>query len=311
MIGLILIILIVFSIVWLAAWLWFFRNPKTPGKNLSKAGIKALKRGDYRKAKELLLQIPGTDADIEVKCSLGIIHLKLNEYDEAQKCFEQVLKVSPKNFDALFNLAQIFTFQEKYDEALETYTKAVKENDKNIDCYLNIGNIYYLKSDYEKALEALEKAKEVSPDNVKVLFAIVKCKSEICDTENADEYQKLIDEYTKLAKMPNLPVDFNISLAKMYAKNGIVDKAFYYCKNAVEANDKDIEAYKLLGLIQLVKKELPEAKSSLSVALNFQSNNAEVHNLFSYLFCSHENGCRLRKCREKYYEFINKQSKKY
>lgn len=306
MIGLVFIILIVFSVVWISIWLWFFKSGKTSGKNFLKAALKAFKQEEYTKAKELFLQIPDSEIDLEAKYKLGLTHLKLNEYDEAKKCFEQVLKNSPKDFGALFNLAKVLHFQKKYDEALEAYSKALKEDDKNLDCYLNIGNIYYQKCEYDKALEVFEKAKEIFPDNVHVLFGVVKCKSELCDFENADESQKLIDEYIKLAKMPNLPADFNISLAKVYAKNGNADKAFEHCKNAVAVNGEDIEAYKLLGLIQLIKKEFLEAKNSLSIALSFQSNNIEVHNLFSYLFCSHESGYGLRKCREKYYELAKK-----
>lgn len=306
MIVLAFIILIIFCIAWLSFWLWFFPSGRALGKNLLKAALKAFKQEDYKKAKELFLQIPDSEIDAEAKYELGLTHLKLNEYDEAKKCFEQVLKNSPKNFGALFNLAKVLHFQKKYDEALEAYSKALKEDDKNLDCYLNIGNIYYQKSEYDKALEILEKAKSAFLGDIQVLFAIVKCKSELCDFENAEEYQKLIDEYIKLSKIPGLPKDFNISLAKVYAKSGNSDKAFEYCKSAVASNEEDVEAYKLLGLIQLIKKEFSEAKSSLSIALNLQSNNIEIHNLFSYLFCSHESGCGLRKCREKYYELAKK-----
>lgn len=307
--GFIFIILIAFSAVWFFVWLWFFKKEKPSYKKISKAGIKAFKKGNYKKAKELFLQIPNSDINPEVKCKLGVVHLKLDEYDEAKNCFEQVLKNSPNNFDALFNLARTLQFQKKFDEAIEVYIRAQKENEKNIDCHLNIGHIHYEKGDYEKALEVLEKAKEIAPGNVKVLFSIVKCKSELLDMENSSNYQQIIDEYMKLAKKAGLPRDFDISLAKVYAKNGDIDKAFKHCKNAVEANAEDIEAYKLLGLIQLIKKDFSDAKNSLSIALNFQSNNAETHNLFSYLLCSHEEGFAMQKCRMKYYELIKKHSK--
>lgn len=304
MIGLIFIILIVFSVVWLFIWLWFFRNGNAPRK--SKGAIKAFEHGNYKKAKELLLKTPDLETNFENKYKLGLVHLKLDEYDEAKKCFEQVLKNSPKNFDALFNLAQVLQLQKKYTEALETYAKAAKENSKDIECSLNIGKIYYEQGDYNNALEVLEKTKEISPDNVQILFAIVKCKSELCDIENDAESQQIIDEYTKLVQSANLLKDFDISFAKVHAKIGNIDEAFQCCKNAIEKNAEDIEAYKLLGLIQLIQKDFSGAKNSLSIALNFQSNNPETHHLFSYLFCSHENGCALQRCRTKYYELLNK-----
>lgn len=307
MIGLILIILIVFSVVWLFVWLWFFKGGRFSGKNMLKSSINAFEQGNYKKAKELLLKIPDTDTNSETKYKLGLVHLKLSEYDNAKSCFEQVLKTSPKNFDALFNLAQILQLQEKYDESIEMYARAAKENNKNIECSLNIGDIYYEQGSYDKALEVLEKVKEIAPDNIQLLFSIVKCKSELCDMENEAERQQIIDEYTKLAENANLLKNFNISFAKVHAKIGNVLEAFKYCKDAIEANGEDIEAYKLLGLINLIQNDLPGAKNSLSIALNFQSNNVEIHHLLSYLFCIHEKGCALQQCRDKYYELVNKQ----
>lgn len=304
MIFVIFLILIIFSAVWVSVWFWFFKGGQSFSRKVRKALDNSLKEGDYKKAKNLLLRMPDLDTNPENKCKLGTAYLKLNEYDEAVACFEQVLKVAPKNFDALFNLAQIFQSQKKYDEALEMYTKAVSEQEKDINCPLNMGLIYYEQGNYDKALEILEKAKGLSPDNVQILFSIAKCKSELCNFDNEDEINKLINEFTKLDGCADLPADFNISLAKVYAKTGDIDKAFEYSKNAVEADGEDIDAYRLLGLIQLVNKEFPNAKSSLSAALNFQTDNAEIHNLFSYLFCSHEEGCALQKCRQKYYELI-------
>lgn len=306
MIGLVFIILIIFSVVWLLVWLWFFKGGKAFGKGIFKASVKAFERGNYKKAKELLLKMPDLDINPETKYKLGLSHLKLDEYDQAKVCFEQVLKVSPKNFDALFSLAQTLQFQKKYDEAIEIYTKAAKENTKDIECSLNIGNIHYEQGNYDKAIEVLEKAKEISPDNVQILFSIAKCKSELCDMGNEAERQQIVDEYTKLAESASLLKDFDVSFAKVYAKSGDLDEAFQHCRKAIEANEEDIEAYKLLGLIQLIQKDFSGAKNSLSIALNFQSNSAETHHLFSYLFCSHEKGCALQQCRDKYYELVNK-----
>lgn len=307
--SLIILILIIFSIVWFLVWFWFFKSGSffgSFGRNLKKAIKKDLEKGNYKNAKELLLKSPDLDINIENKSKLGIIHLKLNEYEEAQKCFEEVLKKNPKDFDALINLAQTFQLQEKYNEAMEVYEKALKENVKDPNCPLNMGDILYKQGDFQKALDILEKAKELLPGNVKILFSIAKCKSELCNIDNDEECQTAITEFIKLSEEKDLPEDFDISLAKLYAKTGQIDDALQHCKNAIEVNEENIEAYKLLGLIQLLKKDFAEAKNSLSLALNFQYNNSEIHNLFSYLLCSHEDGCAMQKCRQKYYELVRK-----
>jgi len=313
LIGLIFLILITFSVVFFLVWFWFYKGGSFLGtfsRNLKKAIKKAIDKGNYKNAKELLLKVPDLETNPENKYKLGIIHLKLNEYEEAKDCFEEVLQKNPKHFEALMNLAQTFQLQGKYAEAMENYEKALKENVKDVNCPLNMGDILHKLGDFAKALEILETAKELAPENVKILCSIAKCKSELCNVDNSDECQAIINEFNNLIGKEDLPNDFDISFAKFYAKIGHLEDAFYYCKNAVESNEENIEAYKLLGLIQLLKKDFAEAKNSLSVALNFQSNNEEIHCLFSYLLCSHEDGCAMQKCRQKYYDLIRKQYSK-
>lgn len=310
MITLILLILIVFSATLFLVWFWFYKGGSSFNKNLKKAIKKDFEKGNYQKAKELLLKDPDLENNIENKYKLGVVNLKLNEYDEAKTCFEDVLKKNPKHFDALMNLAQTLQLEEKYIEAMEIYEKASKENVKDINCPLNMGEILYKLGDYKKALEILEQARELAPENTKILFSIAKCKSEVCNLDNKEEYEALINEFIKLASKEELPNDFDITIGKLYAKTGQIDNAFYHCKNATEADEENIEAYKILGLIQLLKKDFVGAKNSLMVALNFQSNNPEIHKLFSYLLCSHEDGCAMQKCRQKYYDLMRKQHAK-
>lgn len=307
MIGLIFLILIVFSIAFFLVWYLFYKGIGTFSKNLKKAIKKDFEKGNFKKAKYLLLKDPDLENNPDNMYRLGIVHLKLNEYSEANTCFEAVLKKEPKHFDALMGLAQTYQFQERYAEAMEAYEKASKENVKDVNCPLNMGEILFKMGDYPKAIEILEKAKELAPENIKISFAIAKCKSEICNVDNNEEYQALINEFQSLEGKEDLADEFDITLAKLYARTGQLDDAFYHCKNATEKNEENIEAYKLLGLIQLLKKDFVGAKNSLTVALNFQSNNDEIHRLFSYLLCSHEDGCAMQKCRQKYYDLIRKQ----
>ncbi|MDD3436834.1 MAG: tetratricopeptide repeat protein [Candidatus Gastranaerophilales bacterium] len=308
---LIFLILIVFSIVWALVWFWFFKGGEVTISmpKLYRNVDKSLKKNDYQTAKESLMEILKANPNIDDKCQLGFVHFKLEEYDQARACFEEILKTSPQNFDALFHLAQIFQMQKNYDEALEFYEKAMNENDKDLDCYLNIGSIYYEQKKYEKASEILEKAKEFSPGDVQVLFYSTKYKNALSDSSQIEDYTQVINDYVEISDSNNLPKEFDISLAKTYAKNGDIYNAIEHCQRAIEINDKDIEAYRLLGLIQLINKDFVNAKNNLTIALNLQSNSPETHELFSYLLCSKEKDCGLKRCREKYYKMIKKQLK--
>lgn len=307
MIAVVLIfLLILFSVIWLLVWSWFFKSERSSDERFNKAAKKAFEDGNFKKAKELFLQSSNLNSDTEANYQLGVSRMELKEYKEAKECFEKVLKVEPKNIGALNNLAKLLKQEKKFDEALELYNKAATEKGDDIECQLNIGDIYYEKGEYDKALEFFEKAKAIDPENVQALFYLTKCKTELNASENDDVYQQGIEELTKLKDQENLPSDYHITMAKMHAKSGQLEEAISSCRKALELKDQDIEAYKLLGLIQLIKNDLSGSKNSLSIAINLQPNNQEIHEIFSYLLCMQEDDCQKENCRKKYFELIKK-----
>lgn len=308
----ILSILIIFSTFFAVIWLWFFKNENsTSPQEKYKKALKAFSKGNYKKAKELFIQVVDLDANFkDVQYNLGSCLLRLAEYDNAKSCFEAALKNSPKNFDILLNIAQTLQKQKKYDEAEEYYTKAIDENDKNFQSYLGLGILNCDKQDYNKALEYLEKAKTLAPDNIQILFYIAKCKAELCDFDINDDCQAIINEYLSMSDKKDLPAEFNVSLARIYAKSGQIAKALEFAKKALNNDSEDVEAYKLLGLIQLIKKEFVDAKGTLSTALHLQPKNQELQEILSYLLCQQDDSNERKRCREKYHEMIKKYSGK-
>lgn len=306
MIGLIFVIIVVFSLVFFLIWLWFFKEDKKPVENFLKLALKAFEAGDYKKAKALFLQEPKLNSNIDLKYKLGISYLKLGEYEEAKVCFEEILRKSPKNKEALNSLAQVLKLQGNYEEAIAIFEKLAKENPKQVDGDLNISSVYQVQGDFEKALSILEETNKKFPDNSKVLFEIAKCKSKMCDLENDEACKEMLEEFVKLSNRQDLPNEFHISIAKAYAINGEVEKSSESCQKAISLDSENMEAYQLLGLIQLVQQDFDKAKSNLTIALNFQPSNKETHNIFSYLFCKQVDDCPLQECREKYYKLVKK-----
>lgn len=304
MIILISLILILFSVIWVLIWRWFFQKEDS-NLVLIKLCKKHFKIGDYKKVKELLSEIKESDFNSNILHMLGVSNLKLGKYEEAKGFFEKILSSSPKDIEALSNLAKVYEEQNNYEEAIEQYNKVLNENNKDLDSYLNIANIFYEQENYSEALSTVEKAKEIAPNVIKVLCSVVKYKICLCDSET-QEYQKLIKEYASFDGKKDLPLDYNLFLAQLYAKNGNMKDALKHSLKATEIKEQGVEAYKLLGLIKLIKKDITGAKESLSIALNLQPSNLEIHNIFSYLLCTQDNYCEKEKCRQKYFKLVEK-----
>jgi O-antigen ligase len=52
-------------------------------------------------------------------CAMGTSYMKVEDYGEATKCFERVLEMSPRNNQALYDMAVIFYNQKNFKQALD------------------------------------------------------------------------------------------------------------------------------------------------------------------------------------------------
>lgn len=184
-----------------------------------------------------------------------------------------------------------------------------KEDDKNgLNNFLSLGLADFEQKNYEKALESFNKHPNAK-DNEQVLFYINRCNDELCNYDDAEQVSKIIDEYLRIEAIGNTPKDFNITVAKAYAKIGEIEKAEQYTQKALLENAEDVENYKLLGLIQLANKDFVDAKNTISTGLSLQPKNKELHDILSYGLCYQVDNCTLSECREKYHSLIKKRLK--
>lgn|SRR5574344_545443 len=309
---LILILLTIFSIIWFFIWLWFFKYGKTE-KDVGILGLKAFKRKNYRKAKELLLQAPSINTNIELRMRLAISHFELSEYKEAKEIFESLLQNEPYHKKVIWYLAKIAEKENDTDKALEYYTQIIEKEPACADTMLKTAWLLYRKDSYDDVTEKINEIKKLDTKNKDIenecnILNLI-CQSNTCDIDDRYEYRKLMEEFKKNEKYGKKYSEFNLSYAKLFATSGNIKQAFEYCAKAIAINSENIEAYQLLGLIQLVKKNFSDAKNSLNVALTMDSQDQITHNLFSYVLCSQVKTCALSQCRETYFKLVSKNKK--
>jgi len=90
-------------------------------------------------------------------------HLK-GQLDDAQKIYEQILKVNPKHFDALKFTATLLTQKKKFIEALRFFESALVINSNNAEAYYNRGIALQELKRFDEALQSYDKAIQLKPD---------------------------------------------------------------------------------------------------------------------------------------------------
>ena len=132
------------------------------------------------------------------------------------------------------------------------------------------------------------------------------CKSNLCKFENEKDYLGVLNECTKISKKKNLPKEFYNALINLYARAGKINEVTALCKKVMAQDAENFEAYKILGLIQVIKREFAEAKNTLSTAVHLQPKNKELYEILSYVMCRQEDDNERQVCRDKYYEIVKK-----
>lgn len=289
------------SLLLIGGLLWCLRIVSLTHLDLYESGLVALGKQDYSKARNLFLSALAKHTEfVEAKYNLGLSYLGLEEYEEAKEYFQAVLAEIPNDFHSLFNLALVCQLDEEYDEALELYQKAILADPQDVDCFLNIAVIYFEKQEYQKSLEFLNMAKEIAPNKIEILYTIARCKDEMCTYEKDEEVDAVLAEYEALLERTDLPSDFNMSLAKVYAKAGRVINALERCSIVIEEDYFNDEAHRLLGLLLIIRNDFENARRSIQRAVDVEPDDPENYNLLAYTYFGQKNEEDFKKMKAKY-----------
>lgn len=87
----------------------------------------------------------------------GSVRLELDKYNEAIADFDKAIELDSKNYDRLIEICQVLTHY-GYKQKGQDYIKDAMASGDKLTAY-NTGRFYYYLEDYEKAYVALEEAK--------------------------------------------------------------------------------------------------------------------------------------------------------
>jgi len=151
---------------------------------------------------------------------MGIVELQTHHLKEAKKDFERATKIDKTFADGYNNLAVVYYYQKKQGKAIKLYTKAIDLRPDAASYYNNIGAAYFAKKEFERAVQAYAKAVELDPD--------------------------VLERSSRTGVSAQLPspedrAKYDYVIARLYAKQGLTDRALQYLRRAMEEGYKDIK----------------------------------------------------------------------
>jgi arylsulfatase A-like enzyme len=203
----------------------------------------------------------------------AVRHAQLNEWKESEKLFRDVLKKQPDNVIAKKFLANVLRKQGKNEEAIPLLESAMKSELHQQETRIDLSETYFEMKKYPESLELLLPVVNAGKPNVRALtmgawlFA------------HFERDRDALAAYQKLAELRPLREEEALIAAAICLTSRDVISAEKYFSLALKANNKSMQAWKGMGLIQASRQQWDKA---LDAFLNAR-DCANAKNVFTKL----------------------------
>ena len=177
-------------------------------------------------------------------------------------------KKSPDGYLPHYNLALIYSRQERFGEAIKEYVIAMKLNPDYPDSYNNLGNIYSNLGRFDDAIKEYTIALKLKPNYYEARNNL----------GNAYVMQGKLDEaikeYLIVLKFTPEDAETHNNIANAYIEKGEIDKAIEHYEIALNLNPNYYEAHYNLGFVYLETGLKDRAEEEFKTALQLKPDFA-------------------------------------
>lgn len=127
--------------------------------------LKLIQENKLEEAKALCQSLLTEDiSKIELLDSVGLLYVRLKDFDSAAKFFEKALTLNPKHVEQHINLGNIYLSMGKLEKAKQHLFEALKIDPHHAEGYNNLGRLLYLENLFDEAIPYFEKALRLNPN---------------------------------------------------------------------------------------------------------------------------------------------------
>lgn len=234
--------------------------------------------GELGRAREMYLEAVGVEADcVEAIFNLGLVNLKLTNFQEAQSAFDKLVSSLPSMTEALFQLGAIYERSNNPDDlenAAKTYQLLLNKvpGDPGICCRL--GQIYEKLQDDNTACHWHSEAHRAYPVNLNVIswLGVWYVKREM--------YEQAIEYFQQAASVQPSEIKWQLMVTSCYRRLGDLYKALELYQKIHEDHPDNIEALQYLEALcrdlgrshEEYSKKLEKLRRSQPAATQQQNN---------------------------------------
>ena len=167
--------------------------------------------------------------DLGHKNNLANSFIYLNQYEEAENIFKEILKINSENPPALVNYARLKNILLDFKSSIELYHKALKFIKNDLSIWVNLASVYQNLGEFEKANNIFKDILKINPKFIPAHISISKI-------NNYSENDSNLSEMINLNKNDNLKKkeksDLEFAIGKAYDDKKNYELSIKYFESA-------------------------------------------------------------------------------
>lgn len=213
----------------------------------------------------------GGQADvIATKLRSAIVCHQQNQFLEASRLYQKILKLDPDHFDALQYLAAICIHSGHFQEAEALFGKAIRVNPDMPILHSNYGSVLHELGRYEQAVASYEQALALNPTYAEAFYNLG---NSLCALER---FEDAIINYKKAIELKPVYVDVHYNLGNALQKLNRFKDAIACYDEALAIAPKYALAHLNRGNALRELRRYDEAITSYDKAINHKPDFAEA-----------------------------------
>uniref|UniRef100_Q3ATU8 TPR repeat n=1 Tax=Chlorobium chlorochromatii (strain CaD3) TaxID=340177 RepID=Q3ATU8_CHLCH len=200
----------------------------------------------------------------------GVTLHQSGKHNEAEACYQQILKQQPHHIDALHLLGVLFYHKKEYSKALDLLNQAIALKPTFTEAYSNRGAVLKELKRFDEALASYNKALELKENYAAAWY-------------NRANLLKEWKQFSEAIESYNKAIEFQPNYPEAYSNRGVVlkelkqfDAAFASYNQAIALKPTYVEAYSNKGTVLKELKQLDAAIESFNKAIALKPDYAEV-----------------------------------
>ena len=229
--------------------------------------------------------------------NLAVKNHRENKLQEAEKFYNQVLKINSYHFYSVFYLASLYAQTQNFTKSKELFKKSIHIQPNQALSHSNLGAVLKELGNFEEAAEACKKAIAIEPNNVAALGNLALTLIELGQISEA------IDCYKKLNSIKSNPVSYYRNLGhlnivlddkkeainsyEMAIKHEPDDLSNYYYLSSLNNKILNKQLKKKINQIVLKSKNNKNLSYANLLLSKYESNIKNYEKEFNYLLKGH------------------------